>query len=47
MADMGRRGGNIGGERRLETRPAEERRKIASNAARKRESKARGDGNTD
>jgi hypothetical protein len=47
MAEMGRRGGKIGGKRRLETMTAEERRRIASNAARKRWSKAGVNGNID
>lgn len=45
MAEMGRRGGKIGGKRRLETMTAEERRQVASNAAKKRWSKANGNGN--
>lgn len=36
MSAMGRRGGKIGGKRRLETMTAEERRKIAVNAAKAR-----------
>ena len=45
MAAMGRRGGKIGGKRRLETMTREERSKIASNAAKKRWEKANDDGN--
>ena len=44
MAEMGRRGGKIGGKRRLESMTAEERRNVASNAARKRWAKAKGNG---
>jgi hypothetical protein len=40
MAEMGRKGGKIGGKRRLETMTAEERSDAASHAARKRWSKA-------
>jgi hypothetical protein len=36
MAEMGRRGGQIGGKRRLETMTKEQRRKIAVKAARTR-----------
>jgi hypothetical protein len=36
MAAMGRRGGKIGGKRRLETMTAEQRSDAASHAARKR-----------
>lgn len=36
MAEMGRRGGKIGGKRRLETMTAEERSAIAKRAARAR-----------
>ncbi len=36
MAEMGGRGGKIGGKRRLETMTAEERSTVASNAAKKR-----------
>ena len=36
MAEMGRKGGKIGGKRRLETLSPEKRRKIASNAAKTR-----------
>jgi hypothetical protein len=39
MAEMGRKGGKIGGKRRLETLTPEERSQIASDAARKRWSK--------
>lgn len=45
MAEMGRRGGKIGGKRRMETMTAEERRNVASNAAKKRWAKANGNGN--
>jgi CRISPR/Cas system-associated endoribonuclease Cas2 len=45
MSAMGRRGGKIGGKRRLETMTREERSKIASNAAKKRWQKARNNGN--
>jgi hypothetical protein len=44
MAEMGRRGGRIGGKRRMETMTAEERSNIASRAARKRWSKVKGSG---
>lgn len=36
MAEMGRRGGKIGGKRRLETLTPEQRRELALKAARKR-----------
>ena len=36
MAEMGRRGGKIGGKRRMETMTPEEHRNFASNAAKKR-----------
>jgi hypothetical protein len=36
MAEMGRRGGKIGGKRRLETMTAPERKKAASKAAKAR-----------
>lgn len=36
MAEMGRRGGQIGGKRRLETMTKAERRKVAAKAARAR-----------
>jgi hypothetical protein len=39
MAEMGRRGGRIGGKRRLETLTDERRREIASQAAKARWSK--------
>lgn len=42
MAEMGRRGGRIGGKRRMETMTAEERSKVASNAAKKRWGKTNG-----
>jgi hypothetical protein len=41
MSEMGRRGGKIGGKRRLETLTREERSKLASNAAKKRWEKAK------
>jgi hypothetical protein len=41
MAQMGRKGGRIGGKRRLETMTDEERRKVASDAAKARWSKKR------
>ncbi len=41
MASMGRKGGLIGGKRRLETMTAEQRRDVASNAAKKRWAKAK------
>jgi len=44
MAEMGRRGGKIGGKRRLETLTAEERSDLASKAARQRWAKAKGNG---
>jgi hypothetical protein len=44
MSEMGRRGGKIGGKRRMETMTAEERRNVASNAARKRWAKGSGNG---
>jgi len=44
MAEMGRRGGKIGGKRRLETMTAEERSTVASNAAKKRWEKINGKG---
>lgn len=46
MAEMGRRGGKIGGKRRLETMTAEERSNAASNAAKKRWAKTNGSGKT-
>jgi len=36
MAEMGRRGGQVGGKRRLETMTTEQRRKVASKAAKTR-----------
>lgn len=39
MAEMGRKGGRIGGKRRLETMTPERRRQVASNAAKARWSK--------
>jgi hypothetical protein len=36
MAEMGRKGGKIGGKRRLETMTPEQRSSVASNAARAR-----------
>jgi hypothetical protein len=42
MAAMGRRGGKVGGKRRLETMTAEQRSEAASNAARKRWAKRNG-----
>jgi hypothetical protein len=36
MAAMGRKGGKIGGKRRLDTMTAEQRRVVAQNAARSR-----------
>jgi hypothetical protein len=44
MAEMGRKGGKIGGKRRLETMTKEERSDAASHAARKRWSKANRNG---
>jgi hypothetical protein len=44
MAEMGRRGGRIGGKRRMETMTAEERSTVASNAAKKRWAKVNGNG---
>lgn len=41
MAEMGRRGGLVGGKRRLVTMTAEERRQIASGAAKARWAKAK------
>ncbi len=41
MAEMGRRGGQIGGKRRLKTMTREERRKVAAKAAKARWKKAR------
>jgi hypothetical protein len=41
MAEMGRRGGKIGGKRRLETLTKEERRQIALKAAKARWAKKR------
>ncbi len=46
MAEMGRRGGKIGGKRRLETMTPEERSEAASRAARKRWSSANSNGKT-
>ena len=46
MAEMGRRGGKIGGKRRMETMTAEERSTVASNAARTRWEKVKGNGNS-
>lgn len=43
MAEMGRKGGKVGGKRRLETMTAERRREVASMAAKKRWSKAKKD----
>jgi hypothetical protein len=40
MAEMGRKGGKIGGKRSLETMTAQQRKKRAAKAARKRWSKA-------
>ena len=42
MAEMGRRGGRIGGKRRMETMTAEARSRAASNAAKKRWAKTNG-----
>ena len=42
MAEMGRRGGRIGGKRRMETMTAEQRSTVASNAAKKRWAKTNG-----
>jgi hypothetical protein len=42
MAEMGRKGGRIGGKRRLETMTKEQRRKIAVKAARTRWKKSKG-----
>lgn len=44
MSEMGRKGGRIGGKRRLETMTAEDRSRIASNAARRRWAKAKRNG---
>jgi hypothetical protein len=44
MAAMGRKGGKVGGKRRLETMTAEQRSEAASHAARKRWAKARKNG---
>jgi hypothetical protein len=41
MSEMGRKGGQIGGKRRLETMTKAERRKVAANAARARWKKAK------
>lgn len=41
MAAMGRKGGKIGGKRRLETMTPEHRRAVAINAAKKRWAKAK------
>ena len=41
MAEMGRKGGQIGGKRRLETMTAAERKKIATKAAKARWKKSR------
>jgi hypothetical protein len=41
MAEMGRRGGQIGGKRRLETMTEEQRRKAATKAAKARWKKPR------
>jgi hypothetical protein len=41
MAEMGRRGGQIGGKRRLQTMTKAQRKKAASNAAKARWRKAR------
>lgn len=41
MAEMGRRGGKIGGKRRLKTMTAQERQKVAKKAARARWKKAK------
>lgn len=41
MAEMGRRGGLVGGKRRLVTMTAEERRQVASGAAKARWAKAK------
>jgi len=42
MAEMGRRGGRIGGKRRMETMTAEERSTVASNAAKRRWARVNG-----
>lgn len=42
MAEMGRKGGKVGGKRRLETMTDEERSEAASRAARARWAKANG-----
>lgn len=42
MAEMGRKGGKIGGKRRLKTMTAEERTEAASRAAKARWAKAHG-----
>jgi len=42
MSAMGRKGGKIGGKRRLETMTAEQRREVALKAARTRWSKKQG-----
>jgi hypothetical protein len=42
MAEMGRRGGRVGGKRRLITLTPEKRKEIAANAANKRWEKAKG-----
>ena len=44
MTEMGRRGGRIGGKRRMETMTAQERSRVASEAARKRWQKAKRNG---
>jgi len=44
MSEMGRKGGKIGGKRRLETLTAEERSDLASKAARDRWKKSRRNG---
>lgn len=41
MAQMGRKGGKIGGKRRLETMTPEHRRQVASNAAKQRWAKVK------